>query len=765
MDKNKTKKIEGLKSEVNEFHPILDVLFRKLPDIQHVEYNHGPHEMGADFVLSKKDSTLQDTRYIGVIVKIGTIKQDHADIDKQIQECEIKRYVDGGTKEIYLNEIWITSNANITNAAQQKIHHKYNNKNISFISCKKLVELIDLHYPEYWHDVSVKVGQYLRSISHKAEMLQAKAPLSNIPNSEIYIEQDLVKVVDERHYDDRKRKKRKRLRIESILKDPSHTMIQGSLGTGKSTLIGKIAKEYSTNESYNITKTIPILLSAKELIDKYNSSIFNIVNYVIDNTKTQNAEHNFIVLIDALDELRVKNEERLSIVKGIYDEISERSDIKIIITSRGGENPEINAEIDKYFNRYSLCNLSFQQLIDFIDKICLNLNIKEKLLRDLDKSHLIKVLPRTPISAILLARLLKEEVREIPSTMTDLYAKYMELTLGRWDLEKGVNTQIEYHVIFNVSIDIAKLLIDNSIVVIAISDARKIFNDYLDSRNIQIDRDALFDKLLNNQDVYLVDKEENTIRFLHRTFAEYLYAEGLSKNNSAVISENIYNLYWATSYFFYLGIRQDNPELIDQINKIAFTSELNRLLKIFNNGNFLLASHLTPYSHVSQATRDSFIDASKLFYEIVNKKIDSPLSTFSQIQLLCVFTHCLCDSYGYDYFSEALEDHALNLCIGQNLNDIEFCELFFVNSVLLVTGRKSAYDLMIEKYGRKMPYLFQIGIYEHSHDMPAINSTVKRFTKYLKKKISHNNSLRQSIVNLYKKSIKMGADKLTGLRT
>ena len=93
MSTTKLHQLKNLDSEVNDYHPILNELFSRMPNIESVEYTHGQNEMGADFVLCKNDTTLQRYEYIGVIVKIGKIKQNIQDIQRQIEECEIERKV------------------------------------------------------------------------------------------------------------------------------------------------------------------------------------------------------------------------------------------------------------------------------------------------------------------------------------------------------------------------------------------------------------------------------------------------------------------------------------------------------------------------------------------------------------------------------------------------------------------------------------------------------------------------------------------------
>jgi len=98
MDTLKPEKIQALKNEVEQLHPLLKAIFQNDPSISRHEYTHGPTEMGADFVLVRTDPTLGDENYIGVIAKCGNIRQDHSDVKRQIEECTIERFFDSGKK-------------------------------------------------------------------------------------------------------------------------------------------------------------------------------------------------------------------------------------------------------------------------------------------------------------------------------------------------------------------------------------------------------------------------------------------------------------------------------------------------------------------------------------------------------------------------------------------------------------------------------------------------------------------------------------------
>lgn len=753
MERFKKRKITNIKDEVNEFHPLLEALFRRLPGILNVEHKQGPSEMGADFVLTKTDATLDDFEYIGCIVKVGKIKQDHTEISRQIDECEIERKIEGGIRKIYLNEIWIISNNNITSGAQEKIHHKYKNKNIKFLSGEKIAALVEKHYPEYWTDFSVACGEYLRSVGTMAAAISNNNFLIDTSGTDIYIPQDLLEKKPRRSIVDRSYGKAKKVKIDTVIKENNYVIIEGMMGNGKSMLLSQVAQRYSDKDVFSEVKIAPILLSASETIEKYESNIGNIVNTIIPTDVAAEAG-GFLILIDGLDELNISDDARIGYLNRLYDTSKRIDNIKILITTRPIDTPETEAEIEKTYKRYELCPLSTNQVILLVDKICKKAEIKTRLVKELDKSHLFKVLPKTPISAILLAKILRENVSEIPSTMTELYNKYMELSLGRWDMEKGLQSQHEYDVINNVTICIAQFIMDNSLTEISIDDAKQILRDYVDSRNLSIDKDTILDKVLHKRDIFTHNKNKHTICFRHRTFAEYFFALGLNRDNRAHIDESIYDLYWATSYFFYIGLKRDCPEILTAINGIKFSNEKYRTLKIFSNGAFLLAAYLTPYEIIKASVNSSFKNASELLVDILHSDRESILRLFPSIHVLCIFTQTMCDTFGYEFFEPALEERAYDVCTQPDLSELDYVELFLLNSVLLSIGKRDSYDTMIANYGKHIPVQIQAGIIEHSDQHNCSSTIVKRLTKKFKKSMKDNNPFRQFVYQLYNDPIK-----------
>ena len=143
-------KLDSVKDEVNDLHPLLKAVLPKLPRVQSVEYHHGVNEMGADFIIGRTNDTFGNIEYIGVIAKVGRIVQNLGDIERQIDECGLPRLVEGGKKKIRITEIWIVATKHITHGAKEKIFHKYSTRKIEFIDGSHLERMVDAYTPLAW---------------------------------------------------------------------------------------------------------------------------------------------------------------------------------------------------------------------------------------------------------------------------------------------------------------------------------------------------------------------------------------------------------------------------------------------------------------------------------------------------------------------------------------------------------------------------------------------------------------------------------------
>ncbi|EIC13229.1 AAA family ATPase [Kingella kingae] len=225
--------------------------------------------------------------------------------------------------------------------------------------------------------------------------------------------------------------------LSSILKNEKFIIIEGGMGTGKSTLFRKYIKSLAINESFHKEKILPALLNVKEIIDnieKIEETIISLEQFVNDTIVEK------YIFIDGIDEIQ-NISTFINALPLITELLSKYTNVRIILGSRPMWDIEDEEILFKYLKRYSIVPLSTEQLYKVIQNTCavLDKSISERLMRDLNRSEntLLRTLPKTPMSAILLARVLSSDIKELPQTLPELYSKYIELSLGRWDIVRG----------------------------------------------------------------------------------------------------------------------------------------------------------------------------------------------------------------------------------------------------------------------------------------------------------------------------------------
>ncbi|CAI0997502.1 NACHT domain-containing protein [Serratia proteamaculans] len=739
------KKIEAIHGEVTEFHPILEQLFKRLPSVCQVEYHQGPHEFGADFVIIKYDETLDEETYIGVVCKVGKITQTNSEVERQIEECKLHpRLISSGKKQVTLNEIWVVNNSTISNNAEQRIFLKFSGTNIKFLSGTKITELIEKHYPEFWTFNSVSYGQYFSDLELTLLSGRDNSLLGSIDESH-YIQQKIIKQTQ----------KQKKLLDESLLNaltKEKYIFLEGHVGSGKSTIIKQLINDLKNNIDINNAKghVIPVFFHYSDV----NNCKTDLKEIVLKKVEKYNLPGNneFVVIIDGVDEVKDSSATRIDNFTRFVKDISSGTDFKLLVTSRVSDSIQEYESIDKIFTRYAMVPLSIGQIINFVDSICASELISQKLKSGIEKTPLFKFIPRTPISAILLARILKDEIKELPSTMAELYSKYTEIVLGRWDTSKGLLSQTEYEIIHNVFMDVSDFMMVNSLSCISESEVEDIFLNYIYKRNIKVDFDKVLERILRRSELAIVNPRNGTFSFAHRSFMEYFYAEKIIKNRSATLDQEIYNVYWNNTYFFYLGLLRDSEPCINSINSIVPTSDYYRFSRLFMNGRFYLAAYLTPYDIIHNGVRNTFIEAGNFYFDIAKNGGGSDLKQFPPVALLCIFTTCLQNNYAYEYFQKALKDTADELDKVINPSEQEQFSRFFLSATLNEIGDKNAFDKLVEK--NHLDILVQLGITHVANDSKKVSQKISRYFKKLKGQYAGNKRMENYIIALHEKPIK-----------
>lgn len=743
------KGLKELKREVEDIHPLLDMLFKKLPNVTDVEYKQGSQENGADFVLIKSDDIFGE-EYIGVVVKRDTITKSSHDVTTQIDECIHTRRTVKGKKEVVLDEVWVVTPKNISISAQEFYKTKYSSTKIKFMDGIRLEKLIDKYLPDYFDSIPVIINEYVSTLRAQLTSIEqnSKLTFSAVADVDVALCNDLIPIETIQYKQNQtNRKPPSKTCLKKALEKKTAIIVEGGIGTGKSTLLRSTALDFLDQEKLLETEQVPVYLSFKDLVENHDSSIKQLLDLKFNGCSDK---YEFIVLLDGIDEVKLNIEDRTHAISELIGEVDAIENVRLVGAIRSLDQGAARAKIEHKYRAFQIAPLSLNQIINVIVKSCKNLNIKDRILEDLKTSSLYKTLPKTPIAAFLLARLLNENKNNIPANLTELYAKYTELSTGRWDVTKGHENEKVYSIRDAVLQQIARYMIDNELTVISVNEAKDFFTRYLTDRNLGMNSDAVFDELLKHCDLLYLDECNQTFGFRHRTFAEFFYAKNITIHNGFKLTEEAFELYWATIVFFMVGLRKDCPEIIGELIELPTIEDRTRLLKIINMGNIMLAAYTSPYECIKKGVRQVFLDSSNYLLDTINGNIDTRLSAFPQMQLIAIFRHFLADAYGYAFFNDAIEEAMYDIDNDKTLdNDIKCTSLFLLNTA---KSDQTLSDLFKEFSSTEMiaktPFSIQLAISQEAQMYGCHNNHIKKVKRHLKK-ITGERAVQNKVNELY----------------
>jgi len=338
MDRQKKKEqVESIDDEVNVLHPLLHDIFHRLLNVSYVELTHGPNEMGADFVIERGDPALKETYYIGVIAKTEKILQNFTDVERQIDECTVPRFIRAGKQEVRLTEIWIVTTKSISQNAKDKISEKYSNRKIHFFPNEWLVDRISEHFPAYWHHLPTATGTYLATLSRNMMELDAQTSLLHVPGASAnYIELD-VEAIDSDKYRKNSKEESHTVNFTNEVLSNKISLLEAEMGFGKSKLVRRLAIELSNPEVLKETKVLPIFQPFGIFKEKNYGSLDDLIPALIGDATYSESNKNgtsFLLILDGFDEASSDPERSRELIAELFNDVRARENVHLLLTSR-----------------------------------------------------------------------------------------------------------------------------------------------------------------------------------------------------------------------------------------------------------------------------------------------------------------------------------------------------------------------------------------------------------------------------------------------
>lgn len=696
----KQQMVEDIAAEVHDLHPLLKSVLGKLENIKSVEYTHGTQEKGADFVLTRFDPALGSFSYVGVIVKKGKITNDISDVARQIEECSLPRLLEGGKRKERLSEVWVLNTSTISSNAKDKIYDAYTKQRIEFIDGFKLTQLIDKHADFFWHQVPSRLGTYLDDLSHRIDGLEKEAGgVGGIACDEFYIEPDIQELEKSSYQKKASRPSKPRLvnLQEEVLKS-SVSILQADMGFGKSKILRKLTQFYAATERYNERHVVPIHMAFRKAKEK-KLSLAQIVQQELGEVLNELSSDNFRLLIalDGIDEAATNGGWK-DYVKDLIAEAKADERIHLIMTTRPLHVIDEEVNLFAGAKRFLVRPLSISKVVLFVETACQAVAVPKKIYEDLRRSDLFKQLPQSPIAAALLSSLIAQNQNDLPSNLTELYAKSTEYMLGRWDVQKGHAPEKEYAAAERVVLLLAEFMVSNQLIWMSFDEAKSILKEWHSKRNTGVEIEKLEERVFYKSGIFTIDADDQKLSFRHRSFGEFMFAKAANLNSELLVLDRAFKAYWIECSFFYIGLKQDCSELLQGLFEIKPQDEHEAWLKILVLPDYSLAGYQTEYSIVENNLYKLFIEAAMLYRDIRQNKTKSKLVDLPEMHLLWLFQRIIRHCYNYDYLRRAINITILSIDSADIDHEDKLYALFFAACFASGLNDSSGFEFLLKTY-------------------------------------------------------------------
>ena len=577
----------------------------------------GPNEHGKD-ALFLSVGQLGLTTNIALQTKkgnlnlAGTTQRNLIDAITQLKTALETSVILLGTKtKCYPNRVILAASGKINDAARQHILDSVQSPNISFWDSDDLVPMIDEHFPELWLGIEADMLPYFNAIerqvigeqpgttedSHEGVLLGAADDKSFVGLSLHWVTTKKRKVhgrFDEvPHFEE--------LPLASVINHKSRrVLILGEGGSGKSTGLKRIALELARRALGEDTVIrIPILMKA---VDISRTKPVSLLDYADAMTRALSGSRNacftdkdlssgrLIFLIDGLDEVG-SDSDRTAILELIESFLKGSPACQVILSSRPYRFVSELSGLKRY-EEFRISPINWKQAASIVRRVTEAKKVPQaqarEFLRRLEKIHGFEL---NPLLVTVFAATTDYTKQDIPANITELFKKFTELMLGRWDERKGLRQQYQAPLKDFVLTRLAFHMHSNRMASIARHKAVEIVAAELARRGHEENVPKLLDEIFDRSGIFRVMGSE--IEFRHHLLQEFFAGRGIA--DPEAVHQLIHDDWWKRALVFYFGERADSISLLASSAKSTQGLEPSRLLEAATTvGLALQACYLSP---------------------------------------------------------------------------------------------------------------------------------------------------------------------------
>ena len=631
-----TEALEGLKEQLREransltleekskilqsipetgMHQELAKLFRHMYPQAIVEITHGPDEQGADLVIVA-DSPV-GRQVFGCIVHKGNIAAGTAGdiaklVDQTRQTYSHPRRIKATGDLFDVDNVWIVLVGEFTDGGARRFRAEVapTPSRVRRFELPWLVQTFSEYYPEVFFQADL-LNQLQQQVLQLAQ-IQKKVTRSNKPVSEFNSHPYIVDVDSPIKLDDsmelrRSHHKYSLARLESNLNSKTRMILSGDPGSGKSTAILKIASDMIHRAFQQGTRAIgigevevPLVIRAIDLNGKPDG--YDLFEEQIPESNAREKMSPKVVLVDGLDEIPAISRESV-LTKA--NELATRYDCGLIVTSR---------LIDLYphslqgFSRSELLPFEFGQAVKLIERTVADKGLLSVLRQGLEK--FVNQIALTHLAITMLIEI-AERNREVPASIGELYSQYADWSLGRFDLDKGIDVIFEPPTKHRFLEDFAWQVYKHEDALSISETEYKLFVTEFASMH-GIDDAKIRDLAADIERTGLLHITAEEVAFRHRSFNEYFLGSYFVREQSNFdddINHILANIYfddiWSEAVFFYVALTKSVHEKLAECIFGHDITNLGSIINLFLMGRVLQAGFLTPIKLKRQIIDDA----------------------------------------------------------------------------------------------------------------------------------------------------------------
>jgi len=274
-------------------------------------------------------------------------------------------------------------------------------------------------------------------------------------------------------------------------------------------------------------------------------------------------EGRVIFLIDALDEVSMP-EARKTVLGRLSEVHNQYPECPIIVTARDSAEIRATAGAAEYV-QYSISAISLKQAAQIVAYVKRGAKVgtedAEEVLRRLQEVHGIDL---NPLLVTVFAATSEYCGRDVPANITELFKKYTEMMIGRWDASKGLAQQYQAPMKDFLLRQVGLRMHRRKSVRISREEFEAIVREELSRRDRHEEVRGVVEELLTRSGLFRWD--DGGVEFRHLLLQEFFAGRGVPR---AELTSVLADPWWRRAVVFYFGEHPDESELFEELRTWA----------------------------------------------------------------------------------------------------------------------------------------------------------------------------------------------------